>query len=664
MNFVLAALTILSLLTSSYGYGFAVMKWGVRDETSRFSLLAVIGVACLMVLGGVLNLAGLAYPTAMYALLLFGLMLFTLSFFSSFTMLLHTSGSHLSSDSATNKSILDRMLPLSLVGSAVIFFAATLLPSSAFNFHDDFHTYIPRILRMLQVGTLAGNPYDLLGMDSLGAQAFLQGFFLIALPIKYLHGFDAVFCFGLAGLLLVETAKKFNLGWVYAVPAILTFLAINPQSVNVSAIYSAVLIILGALLTSYTLTEGLNEQGTRKPLGLAALLGVFISSLIALKTTFVFFAALYCALFCLGLFVIAQSKRRALLLNATVVLAATIAIFPWLLLQRTNYLAAFSARLHLANATNTIGFSFPRGNVSELLSTRDLFWGGSLLDYGTIIFLLSVLGLLSIFFIFRGNHVRQRGCALISASVCAAAVGSYYIGGLMFDPDSAVRYACPVLIAALPFAMLASSFNVVTDLSLQRPRWLVWTGRTVILAGAALVIALFGHNFMSRIELAYSKHTTLSFPFNDAYIQYNLYALSEAGRQATINIQNQTEAGAKILAWISTPLHLDFARNNIQVVIDPGLSNPWLDLPLSGNPADMVKYFKMHGIRYILWQYDGAGIKNPGQYEEDLRNPFPMYRNLAERNLYMRHMLGAIMAECNFLYDQDGIVLFDIFQID
>src|SRR4030065_548204 len=138
----LAILTLLVLLVSSYGLGFATMKWAIRDETNCFSLLAVIGVACLIVLGGILNLTGIAYPAAMYSLLLLGLVFFMLSFFSRFKMLPHLSPAHPPSDNTKKINLLDRFLPLSLLAIAVMFSAASLLPSDAFNFHDDFATYI------------------------------------------------------------------------------------------------------------------------------------------------------------------------------------------------------------------------------------------------------------------------------------------------------------------------------------------------------------------------------------------------------------------------------------------------------------------------------------------------------------------------------------------
>ena len=461
MHTLLTSITLLGLLASSYGLGLATMKWGIRDETNHFSLLAAIGVASLMVLGGILNLIGMAYPAAMYILLLLGLIFFMGSFVARFKTLSTLANLRISSHSPGNVSLLNDLLPFVLVAIAIIFSAANLLPSDVFNIGDDFHTYFHRPVRMLQTGTLAGDPYDLLGLDSLGAQAFLQGFIVLKLPIEYLAGFDAVFGLGLAGLLLIATVREFNLSWVYATPAILTFLVINPQSVNVSSLYSGAFAILGLLLASCLLAERLNEPGTRKSRGMAALVGLLISSLVALKTTFVFFAAIYFVLFGLGLFLIMQPKRHALLLTATAVLVATIAILPWLLLHLPNYVAALDAPYHPGTATAADGFFPPKDNLGGLFSARDLFYGGSLLGYVVIIVMLATLGALSVFVMLGSsrNQAKQRGCSLVGASACAAAIGTYILNGLMFDPDTAVRYACPVLIATLPFALLVSNLR-------------------------------------------------------------------------------------------------------------------------------------------------------------------------------------------------------------
>jgi hypothetical protein len=655
MQPLIATLTLFVFFAASYGYGFATMKWGIRSLTNSFSLQAVVGVASLTVLGGLLNLASMAYPFMMYVLLLLGLIFFMLSLFPRLKLL----------PQLNSLAIPDRLLPPFLVVMAVIFFAATLLPSNVFNPGDDFFTYILRPVRMLQTGSLAGNPYEVLGLDSLGAQAFLQGFFLLKLPVEYLSGFDSVFGLCLAGLLLTAIARKFKLGWIYAMPAILTFLVISPQSANLSALYSGTFSIIGLLLISCLLTEKLNETEFKKPLGMAALAGLLISLLAALKSTLAIFAAIYFVFICMCLFVIMQNKRHAFLLSAATGLTAVIAISPWLLLSLPNYLAAIKISSHASNEANVSGFSLPKGNVGELFSTQDLFYGGSMMGYGTILMVLAVLVFLSVIIVFRNrSQTRQSGYLLVSASACAAAIASYFVNGLLFAPEVAIRYSNPVLIATLPFALLVSSFSATVSHYPAQPEYAVRkTLKIAIFGGAALVFALFGSNLLDRIERAYNNRTIMSFPIADDYKQYNKYVLSDKARKVIRDIQEQTDPGTKILAWISMPLHLDFSRNQIQTVMEPGLINPWLNLPQADDPAEFTQYLKKQGVRYILWEYQGIGMKNQSAYERMLYYPFPVYRRIAERNLYFRKMLISVMEYGDFLYDLDGIVLFDLNQV-
>lgn len=666
MTFFLAILTLLLLLTSSYGFGFATMKWVIRDEVNYFSLLVVVGISCLIVLGGILNLARIAYPAALYTVLLLGLIFSMQSFISRLKIRPQLSSFFRSDDSAAKLSLLDRLLPPLIVATAAIFFVATLLPSNAFNHSDDFQGYFIRPLRMLQTGTLGGDPYDSLGLDSLGAQFFLDGFFLLKLPIEYVSGFDAVFCLGVSGMLLIATARKFNLSWIYVTPAILTFLVINPQSVNVSALYSGVFIILGLLLACCLLTERISESGAAKPMGMAVLVGLLISSLVVLKTTLAFFAAIYAAFFFLGLFAIAPNKRRALLISTTAGLTAVIATLPWLLLYLPNYMAAFKDHSHVATETTESLFSLYSSNVSALFSSKDLVYGGSTLGYGVVILLLAILGIFSVVALLRSKgHIQLRGYSLVSASVCAAAITACFLNGSLFFSEVAIRYSCPILIATLPFAMLAASLGATANMAPAQPGSLAQTPlKMAILAGASLVFVLFGSNFYNRIERAYNQHTTVSFSIDDDYIQYNLYVLSGKARQTIHDVQYQTQAGTKILTWISMPLHLDFSRNEIQTMMDSGLVNPWLALPLNGNSVDMVRYLKKQGVRYILWEYHGGGMRNPNEYRMMLTSPYPAYREIGEHSIYMRDMLTAIMKGGSYLYNQNGLVLFDLNQIN
>ena len=57
-----------------------------------------------------------------------------------------------------------------------IFTIATQLPPSIYNFHDDYQKYFAYPVRMVETGTVFGSPLSAMGLQTLGAQAFLDGF--------------------------------------------------------------------------------------------------------------------------------------------------------------------------------------------------------------------------------------------------------------------------------------------------------------------------------------------------------------------------------------------------------------------------------------------------------------------------------------------------------
>jgi len=177
-----------------------------------------------------------------------------------------------------------------------------------------------------------------------------------------------------------------------------------------------------------------------------------------------------------------------------------------------------------------------------------------------------------------------------------------------------------------------------------------------------LVVVLFWSNFVVRIERAYYQHMTLSYPLWDNYIEDSSLAISSAARQEIREIQYKTQPGQKILVWISWPMHLDFSRNEIYSVTSGSLVNPWFDMPLNGNANDLVQYLKGQGVRYIMWEHQDYDAMEK-TYLSWLSNPYDGYRKQGERGLYLRDMLASIMKGGSFLYNADGIVLFDLQQI-
>lgn len=659
----LSIAALLLLLLSCCGWGYALTRWTVWHEKNQFALMSIAGIAGMIFIGGVLNLTHLAVPVALDIMLLAGLAFFGVCYTPAIKNWLverRTAEPVRLVSPATAGSF----LPLAILLMATGFFALTLLPVSAFNISDDFYTYVLRPVRMLQTGTLAGNPYEMLGLDSLGANAFLQGFILLGFPMPYLWGFDAVFSFALAGLLLLALARKFGLHWVYSSFVLCTFIVINPQSVNISAIYISAAIILGLFFASCVLLDHIDQDdGTSQNMA-AVLLGLLFAGLIALKVTFVAYAMAYFAILFAGLLLLTPGRRRVLRICGLTMLTTFMALLPWLALYSDNYASAIRLVLHPVATPAVSGFSVPKGNVAALFSGADLFYGNSFLSYGLIVLFLLLISGYSFFALMKARAVfPPNRYYLIAMAACLAAVGTYLSNGLIFNPDLAVRYSCPVLIASLPFALLV--------MSLILPKALNPSGLfnrsvlkvAVVLAMPVLLIALFWNNFLVRVERAYDQHEAISFELDDGYLAYNRYVVSSAAREAIRAIQYKTEPGQKIFAWVSMPVHLDFSRNEIYTLREQGLLNPWLDAPYTGNVRDMVHYLKGQGVRYIMWEYNGYGMPTEDKARGMLSYPYLLYRKIGQRSLYWRKVLTVMMQGGTFLYYSNNIVLFDLQQI-
>jgi hypothetical protein len=649
-----------------YGWGHALARWtAIRDEDS-FAFLSVVGIAFLIFLGGILNLVRLAYPASLIILFFIGLSFFFIRFSASTKMWLATWRTGSLFDPGKLKAMSGYALPIGILAIAVGFYALALLPAAAFNSHDDFYTYMPRPFRMLQTGTLAGNPYEVLGTDSLGAHAFLQGFVLLGFPVEYLQGFEAVFGFSLAGLLLIEIGKKFNLHWSYTAVALFGFIVINPQSVNVSPIYLGSAFILGIALASCQLLEQIEKSDSGAiPIMTVGILGLLLAGLLGLKNTFLIYALAYFTSFFIGPLLISKDKQQNLKIGGLIMLAGFVAILPWLGLQATNFTTAVHIALHPSAVTSSVNtFTALQGNISGLFSTKNLLYGGSILSYGIIVLMLTLIGIYSLFNTFGDRVVpSQRGYLLVATASCAASIVNYFFFASIFPAEPAVRYSCPVLIATLPFSWLAASIAVSN--SLHPAKLLARPGikMAIMQSMLFLVVILFWNNFVERVERAYYRHMTIPYPVSDEYIEYFRDAISSDARQIIREIQNKTEPEQKILVWISLPMHLDFSRNEIYSVMSSSLLNPWLDMPFNGNANDMVHYLKGQGIRYIMWEPGGGYLED--NYRKLLHDPSNAgHRKIAERGLYFRKILASIMNGGSFLYNANGIVLFDLQQIN
>src|SRR6266516_644124 len=175
--------TVALFLISAYGWG-RLCKF-LRDAwITRFhSLSLILGLAFLNAIGGLLNLFGWATARTLFGLVLGGVVLAAVDALRG----AGRGGLSVVAWPARVKTLAPVLL--ALFGGAEA--CDLLVPTTFFNAGDDLNTYIPRSVRMVQTGSVAGSPFDAIGLDSLGSQSFFHGFFLHASRIDWLNGFDS-----------------------------------------------------------------------------------------------------------------------------------------------------------------------------------------------------------------------------------------------------------------------------------------------------------------------------------------------------------------------------------------------------------------------------------------------------------------------------------------
>jgi hypothetical protein len=557
----------------------ALILWGLGQFVLRFAkvttdthLLSIgVGLSAVVATGGLLNAMQLAFATALWSLIGIGIVITVLEL------------RRLNPDPSRWRQppLLVLAAALVIVG-ATLFAIATQAPPLGFNFHDDFEKYFAHPVRMLATGTLAGSPLNSLGMSTLGGQAFLQAFVLSLMPIEFINGLDAVL--GLAVLLSLGAAIAWRLapGSAGVVLVPLAILAINPLYVNTSGVYLPCILMLSAFLLASPDTQ-------RAGAGPAILLGVLYAGLVALKVTFLPFVLVHFTLALVTVFWTLGSWRQSALWGLRVLAGATAGIAPWLLMYWQNYLqwGSNSAADAVAGA----------GPLPNLLSTAPRIWGESYGNY-SLLAALCAAAAIRCWWASRDRSGPEQSLLILAFSAGATGVLCYLLAIFLLGPlalgyENAARYTIPVLTAAAIPALgilprVPWRLRGVAALDLTAPLCLA-------------VVLAFAPSALARYRQAWNYGSILAFaslPRDPVYIDYTAYALSARALDRVRSFQDQVPPSEPLLAWISTPFHLDYARNPIIDTEPAGMTTPWARVP--------------SGIHYVLWQYRGYAVRPPG----------------------------------------------------
>jgi hypothetical protein len=621
MGTFLALLILLLVTFCLWGIGTSVQRIG-HCKLARHTTAIGIGLATVIFVGGLLNLAHLAFAPALWTVAGVGLVIAAVEILR---LKIRLPGGL--SENA------EALAAGALILVVTVFAIYTQLPPRAFNFHDDFQKYFAHPVRMLQTGTLAGSTLSALGAETLGAQAYLHGFVLSVLPIGYINGVDAIF--GLFALMLVAAAagKRRYLWFPGAVLGSLLVATINPQYVNISGLY------IGGLLIATAVVLVLEERESAPP---PYQLGLIYGALVAVKPTFALFAALHLPLAAVALRRTFDSAREDAKWALRTMVWSAVAVLPWVALYAPNYLAHGTLPRQAVPAGND-------GSVN-IFSPRPFLYGASFLNYTAIVMVVLILAGAGFYLLQKKADAQQTSGSYGLLAGGAAGVLSYFIlvvglGRALNGYETNLRYAMPFLLGTCVIFLVKAP-----SLAPAVPKWMSQHGALI----ASLVIfSSFIPSMRTRYKQAFDYGSILAFSRlaeHPDYLAYNKYCLSDGAQKYISALQSKVPEGETMVAWINTPFLLDYKRNKIIDADVMGISTPWARIP--------------RNVRYVLWQYQGFGVRTRANYVEDMQGPGAHERNIAAQSLAFGNYMAQLVPASKVLASDSQFVVFELSQGD
>jgi len=625
MTFALFTVIVTGVCISLYGWGLLLYEL-IKYPIKNWAVTIVVGLGTIIFLGGVLNLLRFAYGWSFDVLLLVGIALAVRYY-------------KLGPGLPRNR---DKWFHVVILGLLIVvimnFTVETQLPPKVFNWHDDFEKYFAHPARMLQTGTLFGSPLSTLGSSTLGGQAVLHGMILNHFPIPYINGVDAVFGLLLCLILSVSVVPLRAIFLPISLISLLIVFFINPQYVNVSALYIGIALMMASILLFSHIHEYENKKTENLPH--PVLTGLIYAALIALKSTFVVFPLLHLSFSIIALKLFGVDFRRLFRWSLSTVGLTFLFLLPWLLLYLPHYMHATA--LQTPRSTTIAPEEYP-----NLLSSNPLFYGTSFAHY-TFIGMAIIFPVLGIVLRNRRKDINSRHIALAGLAASGFTIVAAYLliiglGPLLSGYGTGLRYTIPFLIAGCPIILSIIYLWAIRDKSF----WFkLFFGAAPLLLGAFILIS-FSESLINRINRAYESGSILAFSSlatDPYYIKYNEEVFHGDTRLRIAAAQKQIPQGQAAMVLINTPFYLDYKRNIIFDADPAGTANPWAYMP---------------DVDYFMLEYEGPAVRASfNTWLELTQCPARNERSIAEKYIAFLQSLQKIGQNADELYNDGRIAVF------
>jgi len=503
-----------------------------------------------------------------------------------------------------------------------------------FNPHDDMHSYLVSMERMLQTGSVGLDAFNSRQMvNALGGEHFLNAMVVARLPWDHVHMLEAGIGLALLCMAVGGLGLRFGLGGSGAAVLAGVPLVVEWPIVNLSS-------MLTASVAMVLLVSGMLRGNVLWLAGLA--LGVVCT----LKSTMIPAACVTVGVvYMLQAFI---DRRWQPIFNGLLVGGvALLVMLPWMVWQwrssGTLLYPMFGKGVHFEVYRELLS-PFPMSMPAEL------WWrvmAGLLLPVG----LLLVVGVLALW-----QAVRHRtsipakaGAIWDHHSIVLAVLAAWVVTWLVLlsatDMPDVSRYIASVRVVGF---VVVLAFFWRLGVSTKSALW-KWLGPV---AFGVLVLWNF-----SDWEKFYFKHLpeSLRSSFSGELKDWR------AVQAGVLKMQHEVPAGERLVVYMATPAFLDFCRNRIEVMDWPGESSPPPGLPVWGGGEKIAEYLMGQGVRYFAYSYRTQAFFPREQFGLYVS---PMYGRIISRqaaeSFAFQDGLAELMGTRYRVYDDGVNVLLDL----
>ncbi len=595
----LSLLILIALLVSCVGIGNLIETKLLHFQPANIASAAVIGFCVLTILGAIPTALSVSGSITNAAFLLAGILCFVYAIVSG------------DLKRPESKPMVE-WVPLIILVVVTMLHAYASFPSGAFNHHDDFYKYLPRLAQITQSGSLPGTPFNGVGSTGLAVQAYMQAYFVAFTGLGHANGFDFVFCFLLGGLLLDRFAVERSVHIYVRIGLMLSYVVLHPMYANITPVYVSIVLFLGIAYFGYRYLASIESGNSGDEINhwLLAVICAMGSLAVAFKFTNAAWVVLLFGF--AGVWAAIKLTGRDLVKAISFAIPAAILPFlAWFLLALGN-LVQLEDRVVDTAETSVIA-STPQATAPtagpptfmeqlghNIAANMQIPYGGRLVEYVGIV-LTTLLAAALLFFFTRTRVDRRYG--LLMVLTCYASFTIYIVAFPGMGINDWLRYNMAALLAPYWVVMILLAARDA-DFVPERLRFR-YLALVPVLAWPTISQAGL---FVEKTTLQVNDRIVAIMPVfrftkgNALFLSNDV--LHPIRQENTRNFQNLMTEGASILTFFESAHQLDYARNRILTLENLRPFAPLTTLDHEGKKAWMKAYLEKHEIDYIVIQAD------------------------------------------------------------